>query len=498
MNKEAAITHKEDSLSHSELAAVISHDLMSALAGVTSGLDLIDTEALDEESAAQIARVRGSAKMLREMVYIAFGNTEELSNDNIDIPEELFIIEDIWAVQARAKGFNLRLDCQENPPLLQSTDKVSFHRIINNLINNSFKYGNGSDITVRVICESDAQIRIDVTDQGPGFSEKFLTRIFEYGSRNPEDVRSGSGLGLYIVKTLVTSMGGQISAHNAEHGGAVVSMTFPAIERRSNPSRASKGNVLPDLRNLNILLAEDNVTNQLVVTQMLQRLGAQYTIASDGVEALELLKKNTFDMVLLDIEMPRKSGLEVLREVRASSEDYANLPIIALTAYVMLEHRNRIFDAGADGLIAKPIEGIAALGNAILGYLNGRTEMPVVVSGPSHPERDVGMVDSEIFNDLKNVMGPDAVQSLLDNVCADLRRIQTDLIDAEVDNDLSKVRMASHTLVAVAGSVGATNLQACAQTLNSAAKNEDFSKRQSLSMQCIDGINSVLEYISSA
>ena len=102
------------------------------------------------------------------------------------------------------------------------------------------------------------------------------------------------------------------------------------------------------LSGLHILLAEDNPINQLVASQMLESLGASVVIAEDGAEALEIVGREAFDLMLVDIEMPRVSGIEVLRTVRGSSGPIAGMPMIALTAYVMREHRAAVDAAGAD------------------------------------------------------------------------------------------------------------------------------------------------------
>lgn len=149
---------------------------------------------------------------------------------------------------------------------------------------------------------------------------------------------------------------------------------------RSNLSR---------LQGMSVLLAEDNVTNQLVATQMLGNLGATVDVASDGAIALERLAQNSYDILLVDIEMPRVSGLDVIRSVRSSAGELANAPVIALTAYAMQEHREKIRKAGADGLIPKPIISIEQFGADILNYMDEG------VKRRSTPDESAGSVDGQ-------------------------------------------------------------------------------------------------------
>ena len=118
-----------------------------------------------------------------------------------------------------------------------------------------------------------------------------------------------------------------------------------------------------------MLLAEDNPTNQMVASQMLRALDAEVTVCADGVEALERFEAGAFDLVVVDIEMPRLSGLDVIRAIRARGDDRARAPIVALTAYAMREHRERIAAAGANGLISKPITSVESLGRGLAAHV---------------------------------------------------------------------------------------------------------------------------------
>jgi len=481
--------------------ALLSHDLASSLAGVLGSLSLVNMNEVSDAAGKQLVRARASALMLQEMLNLAFdmsGEKTYLANagEPVNIADELAVIADIWTVQAENGGTNFSVKVDGNLPFLQSSDRVSFHRVVNNLIGNSNKYSNRGDVTVSVKYNDGEMIRLVVTDTGPGFSDEAMKLLFQFRGRPENTEISGSGLGLYIASTLVKTMGGTISARNGDNGGAVVEIEFPVDKTETVVPPKPVKNDLPDLSNLRILLAEDNVTNQLVVTQMLKTLGASYEIASDGVEALDFFNREDFDLVLLDIEMPRKSGLEVLREIRARHDTKANMPLVALTAYVMQEHRDRIENAGANGIIAKPIEGIASLGHAILGYMNG-SSVAIGAQAIAKMEDNIGVIDMEIYEGLVNVIGPDSMSELLEKVSIDLETIKDNLANAEVNGDLSEMGAASHTLISVAGAIGATNLQKSSEALNAAAKTSDSEKRQSLNMVCIKGISEVLAFVAA-
>jgi len=154
------------------------------------------------------------------------------------------------------------------------------------------------------------------------------------------------------------------------------------------------------LSGMQILLAEDNPTNQMVAMQMLESLGADVALAVDGAEALEMLQQQHYDVALIDIEMPRISGIDLIRRLRSLDGDLAEMPLIALTAYVMREHRAAIDEAGADGIIAKPILSIEQFGDDIIGYVRLRKSARAS-AGPGHAaacDDDAPGIDFAIYD----------------------------------------------------------------------------------------------------
>ena len=251
------------------------------------------------------------------------------------------------------------------------------------------------------------------------------------------------------------------------------------------------------LSGVRVLLAEDNPTNQLVATQMLESLGATVTLARDGAEALEILEDDDFDAMLVDIEMPRVSGLDVMRRIRTSTGPHAKMPMIALTAYVMREHREAIDAAGADGVIAKPILSIEQLGDDICRLLRQRTGGKGASAGPA-PRADASqapVIDESIYEGLVQAIGQNAMSELLDKVDADIRSARDRLSSALVSGDVGEIRSASHILISVAGAVGATPVQKGAKQLNTAARQGDLEEVRDLASPLADDIERLLEVV---
>lgn len=237
---------------------------------------------------------------------------------------------------------------------------------------------------------------------------------------------------------------------------------------------------LPDLGGLRILLAEDNETNQLVAGEMLRAMGAVVEIAADGAEALELAAARSYDALVVDIEMPRVSGEEVIRMIRAAAEPLASRPMIALTAFPREELGARLMAAGADAVLSKPIGGIAALGRAILAPLEARRAAAARAAPPPDALRAAGAAaaDSDYapsaLDALRRSVGPELMDELLGKLLTDIAAAAETVRLASAPPEPDALRRASHVLMAVAGQAGAGTLARRAATLNAAARAADL------------------------
>ncbi len=253
------------------------------------------------------------------------------------------------------------------------------------------------------------------------------------------------------------------------------------------------------LAGLDILLAEDNLTNQMVATQMLESLGAKVTVADDGQRALEVLQSEQFDLALIDIEMPRISGVDLIRMLRAEGGKFTDLPMIALTAYVMREHRAAIESAGADGIIAKPILSIDQFGEEVLAILKKQRERAAArpAAPPPGPRSDgrTATVDEVLFEQLSSAFDDQRRGELMTQISKDIDAACGQIEDAHPRTDHETIRAASHILISVSGTIGATRLQSLAQCLNSAGHAADSREIDRITPDLIAEAARVLEYI---
>ena len=482
----------DDSISEDTLSALRSHDIRSALSQVLGASQMLESAGLKGENAAHLTQIKTAALYIHDLLGEAVSASDTVPMT--ELAAVLTHIKAMWETEAAQKGLGFKVETKGILPGVLRLPQIDFLRILNNIIGNALKFSTSGGLEVRLARVNSGALLVEVLDDGPGFCDEARAKLFSLHGRPESSRAQGSGYGLFIARNLVEKAGGSISAVNRPAGGARVSMVFPEdlLMSASAPTAAKKPkNGLPDLSHLKILLAEDNPTNQLVATQMLKRMHASVDTASDGVEALALLEAGDYDLGLIDIEMPRKSGLEVMREIRARTDHKAEMTLLALTAYVLPEHRERIIAAGAEGIIAKPLTDLAAFGNAILIFA-GEGEVEVAAVPEVNPDADIQM---DIYDGLKEIIGHDSMLELLGKVQSDLTNVMEEVAKGAANKDTALIRANTHILISVAGAIGAVNLQHIAEQLNATAKSEDWARILPDSERCQSGIAQVLRFV---
>ena len=514
MNPANQNVSQEENVRKDRYLAMLSHDLRSAITNVISGLELMEDEGLDPES---LLHKNGALSSARHVTRLIDGildiraideNDFYLDLETVKLPEFMQEIYRAWLGAVASKNLSFEIRKSDNLPELVQMDRGRILRVLGNLLDNAIKYTDAGDILLTVEMGPENSLVFSVRDSGPGFSEEARSRLFEFRGRPDNSKKPGSGLGLHIAKSLVDNMGGTISVDNHPEGGAEISVSFPLVSE-SGEAQIRQGDnaqptsvsvlpnaVLPDLSGMKILLAEDNTTNQLVVTQMLDAMGATFDVASDGAEAVEMFDTNSYDLALLDIEMPRLSGLDVIRHIRSRQDSRMKMPVVALTAYALREHREKISEAGADGLIAKPILGIEDFGQAILNHYDRVSENKAQApqtkgeASETHP-----VIDQTLYAILERSVGSDKIVELLGKVADDLRNVSTRIRIGLEANDLKEIAAASHVLISVAGAIGAPSVQNAGQMLNRAAHINDMDHVKVQGEASLTGIREILKFV---
>lgn len=466
-------------------AALLGHDMRNAISDILNGLELSDTSPLDPEAQRQLRAVQSAARQLSRLSdeVLALISGEALPTDAspavIRLHPFLQELTNRWPVSA-ANPIGLTLNMGKDVPKMIGTPERALERILVNIIGNSMKHTQKGSVSLNVSLNARETLKFTLCDSGPGFSDAALARLFELGGRPDESNTPGTGLGLHIVRELVEQINGRMEVANSRTGGAQVSIILPRGAWAPGVSHGGDASLLPDLTGLTVLVAEDNLTNQLLVRQMLETLGARSVVAADGEQALSLLQRLPIDLALVDIEMPRMSGLDVIMNWRTeeAARETPRLPVLAVTAFVLSSNRNQIYDAGADAILAKPIMSLEAFGEAISSLLGkfGRDPAQIrATPAPASPRDETLHLDR-----LLALAGEANGRELMCRLIQDFATVAQGIARALDASDYTEMRTHTHVLISLAGAIGSTDLQNKAEQLNEAANTRNDPTIQAL------------------
>ncbi len=261
------------------------------------------------------------------------------------------------------KNLIIKYDCSEEIEPVLIGDPYRINQILINLMGNSIKFTDRGEITVRCSVEKrsikNQSILFEVEDTGIGMSEEFLSHIFDKFTQEDEGVTrkfGGTGLGMSISKQLIELMGGAIEIRSVKNVGTHISfrISFPIGSKEDLPSAWNQKPDTAILHGKQILLVEDNYMNRVLASTILTQYGASITEAEDGAKAIEMLKSQKFDLILMDIQMPVKDGIEATKYIRGNLDK--TTPIIAMTANAYKSEEERCLAVGMNDFISKPFD----------------------------------------------------------------------------------------------------------------------------------------------
>ena len=451
--------------------SLLGHDLRAALSEVVVGLRLVDTAAMDAENGLKIARTRAAAEALsllleQALSIMLFDTRQSISNQGLLQTKRLLdSIRLRWQGRAQDAGLAFHLDATDLPPQLRM-DPALLERVLSNLLGNALKFAGAGTVTCRIGLIAD-RLTITVSDEGPGFPENALPRLFQVYSRPENTSKPGTGLGLHIVRDMVDRAGGTITARNRPEGGAEVAIDLPLPDQSDVPALANPPMAAPDLRRCRVLVADDTATNRMILQQFLTEMGAEVVFANDGVEAIGRLERESFDLLLIDIEMPRMTGLDVIGHLRAMPGPVALLPVLAITAHATDVRLAAIIGAGANATLSKPVTSPVALGMAVTRAMAPRhTQTATDAAAAADAAR---AIDVTQFENLLQLAGPATAAELIDRFLEDLLLAERRLTAAQVGPNWAAIGAQTHVLIALAGTAGGHHLQGLAEELNQLA-----------------------------
>ncbi len=356
----------------SEFLANMSHEIRTPLNGVLGMAQALDARDLDPEIREMVTVIRDSGANLMAILNDVLDLSKieagklEITPIAADLMHTVRQVQALFAPAAAEKGVQIALSSALPAAFMLHHDPVRVRQCVANLLSNAVKFTHAGRIEIAVSVISAEQgyrrVSIEIADTGIGMDAPTQARLFqEFSQADASTTRQfgGTGLGLAISRKLARMMGGDIVARSTAGAGSVFRLTFladVAADVRAPQAADKPETTSVRLRGARVLLTDDNAINRQVVRLFLQPQGAVITEAANGREALDALARASFDLLLLDIHMPVMDGVETIRHIRASSEPWRDMPVIALTADAMTGDRERLLALGLNGYVSKPIE----------------------------------------------------------------------------------------------------------------------------------------------
>lgn len=467
----------------SQFMATMGHEVRTPLNAILGTAELLELSPLPPSVAAGMHTIRRSGQALLEVINEIL-DFAKIEHGKLDIEVRVVDLQSVLATtiemvrdRATEQGNQIVLHFPETFRIpVVATDPTRLRQVLLNLLSNAIKFTSKGTITLSVTEAETSQnsiLRFEISDTGIGIDQAGLCRLFQPFSQVDASISrkyGGTGLGLTICKQIIEAMMGRIGVESRKGKGSTFWFEIPVVAAvLPAPSAALGDHCLPGtLPILKILLVEDNLVNQQVAAGFLKHLGQKVTVVGDGFEAVEAAAHEAFDLILMDMQMPRMDGIEATRLIREAENDRESTPIIAMTANASEDDRRLCEEAGMTGFQSKPIS---------LQQLRAIIETQgLLMSEASTGE--VQAIDTENSfavrkTEIEAALGEEAFQELLSSFFDDATKLLEGMHEALAANDYRSADRLLHTMKGAASSVGLQRIADTSQQLRSGTISEN-------------------------
>ena len=448
-----------------QFLASMSHELRTPLTAILGYGELLQETALEQEQRSLLKTMQVSGYSLLHLLNdildlskIAAGKFE-IDQVEFDLDETLLEVTQIFSVQAENRGLQFEVqhakEGAEHTNLLLGDGK-RVGQILINLVSNAVKFT--SKGCVRLLVHShQKRLHFVVEDSGIGMAPAVVKRLFKPFEQADSSISGrfgGTGLGLHISQTLAQLMGGQITVESEQGTGSRFELTIPLLlgREKQEKEKLQQDEVDAKLLQGRVLVVEDTPELQMLVSRMIRSSGAEVDIADDGAQGVEQASAHSYDLILMDMQMPVMDGIEATRTLRDKG---SATPIIALTANVMQHQREAFQEAGCSGFISKPVQKSTLL-KVLQRYLKTAQD--------SH---EASALEEEI------IPLDDELQELLNQR---VKEMSEELGEARKVNDLDRVKAVVHMIKGSIGSFGYLGISALAADIEEQLRQEDVTE----------------------
>ncbi|RLA79932.1 MAG: hypothetical protein DRG78_11950 [Epsilonproteobacteria bacterium] len=484
---EAKEKAQEATKSKSEFLANMSHEIRTPMNGIIGMSHLTLLTPLSTKQKNYVKNIDSSAKSLLRIIndILDFSKIEagKLKIEKVDfnLYTLLLDIKNLNQSEALRKNIDIKVDCSQTKSIYHG-DPFRIGQVITNLVGNAIKFTKDGEIVIRVKKIQNNMIEFNIKDTGIGISKNKQEKLFDsFTQADGSTTRKygGTGLGLAITKQLVQLMDGRIYIKSELGKGSEFIFEIPLLKGDENNILRSKVQKdIPSFHNNKILLVEDNKINQEIIVGLVENSNLDIDIANDGVEAVEMFKENSYELILMDIQMPKMDGYETTKLIRESD---STIPIVALTANAMKEDVVKTKEAGMNEHLNKPVE-IQKLYEVLAKYIDINKTKPEI--------------SNTVLPEFKILDTQKALRALGDNKELYMKILKDFYINYSEYNlqnkEQEQLKRELHTLKGLRANIGATALHLKLVELENIQDNYKLQEVSPMLKEILDELESVV------